>query len=355
MAAGMTARSRLFGQAKPDELPWLEDVRRRPIAQPGDDAASDAVMLSSLSADGRPFESAAAWARRRAELERWWSDFLGLVPQTGPAPAFRVLERDEVDDVVRERIAYDAAPDWPTEAYLLRPARSSAQVPGIVVFHSTVDHSIRQPAGLDGPPEKSFGLQLARQGFVTLSPRNYLWPENQRMAAQEQTARHFRDQPQRKGMGRMLADAMVAVDLLAALPQVDARRIGAVGHSLGAKQVLYLAAFDERVQVTVSSEGGIGIAFSNWEAPWYLGPSVTEPGFQHDHHELIAMVAPRPFLLIGGDSADGDRSWPYIEAALPVYSLLTPSPRLGLFNHRAGHAVPPTAQQRIGQWFGTYL
>ena len=52
MAAGMTARSRLFGQAKPDELPWLEDVRRRPIAQPGDDAAK--VQSAYQRALGRP-------------------------------------------------------------------------------------------------------------------------------------------------------------------------------------------------------------------------------------------------------------------------------------------------------------
>ena len=50
------------------------------------------------------------------------------------------------------------------------------------------------------------------------------------------------------------------------------QRMGAVGHSLGAKETLYLAAFDERVKATVSSEGGIGTKFSNWDAAWYLGP-----------------------------------------------------------------------------------
>ena len=35
-----------------------------------------------------------------------------------------------------------------------------------------------------------------------------------------------------------------------------------------------------------------------------------------------ALAAPRAFLLIGGDSADGDASWPSIEAVRPVWSLL---------------------------------
>jgi pimeloyl-ACP methyl ester carboxylesterase len=115
--------------------------------------------------------------------------------------------------------------------------------------------------------------------------------------------------------------------------------LGAVGHSLGGKEGLYLAAFDERIKATVSSEGGIGTKFSNWNAPWYLGPAIDEPGFSHEHHELLALAAPRPFLLIGGQSADGDQSWPFIAASLGVYELYGKPPRIRQFNHRQGHAI----------------
>jgi hypothetical protein len=67
------------------------------------------------------------------------------------------------------------------------------------------------------------------------------------------------------------------------------------------------------------------------------------------------MVAPRAFLLVGGESADGDRGWPFIQAALPVYRLFNTPPRLGFFNHRQGHAVPAVSEQRIYEWFDTYL
>jgi hypothetical protein len=59
-------------------------------------------------------------------------------------------------------------------------------------------------------------------------------------------------------------------------------------------------------------------------------------------------------LLLGGDSADGDRSWPFIDAALPVYRLYGGRPRLGLFNHKQGHSVPPEAEQRVYAWFEAY-
>jgi dienelactone hydrolase len=344
-----------FGQtnspAAERDVAWLDEVQRPPEAS---DAAS-AFELPPLSADGRPFADLATWQTRRAELSDWWSRFLGFTPRPHAAPDFRVLESERVGGVMRERIAYDSAPGWPSEAYLLRPHPVPSATPAVVVFHSTVEHSIRQPAGVEGRREKAFGLELARRGYVTLCPRNFLWPENRRMMANEQTARFLESHPGVKGMAKMLADAMAAVDLIASLPYTDPQRIGAVGHSLGAKEVLYLAAFDPRVRVTVSSEGGIGTTFSNWDAPWYLGPAIQAAARDHEHHELLALTAPRPFLLIGGESADGDRSWPFVEAALPIYRLSTPRPRLGLLNHRQGHAVPPIAEERILEWFATYL
>jgi len=153
----------------------------------------------------------------------------------------------------------------------------------------------------------------------------------------------------------MLSDAMRAVDVLAALPDVDASRLGAVGHSLGAKEVLYLAAFDERIAAAVSSEGGVGTRLSNWDAAWYLGEAIRDAAREHEHHELLALTAPRPFLLIGGNSADGDASWPFVQAALDVYRLYGEPARLGLFNHGRGHSVPPEAEQRVEQWFQEYL
>ncbi len=237
----------------------------------------------------------------------------------------------------------------------MRPVTMVGKVPGVAVFHSTVDHSIRQPAGVEGAAEKAFGLKLARKGCIAFCPRNYLWPENGRIAAHEVANKYLERQPKSKGMAKMLYDALVAVDILASLPGVDPERIGAVGHSLGAKETLYLAAFDERVKATVSSEGGIGTKFSNWNAPWYLGPAIDEPAFAHEHHELLALAAPRPFLLVGGESADGDRGWPFIAAAKPVYELYGQPARLGQFNHRKGHAVPPEAEQRIEEWLLTYL
>ena len=248
---------------------------------------------------------------------------------------------------------YDSEPGISTEAYILKPQRSQVRRPGVIVFHSTVRESIRQPAGLSDVPEKHFGLALARRGFVALCPRNFLWPETTRMAADEETRQFRVRHPRARGMAKMLFDGQVALDILAASPEVDPARIGCIGHSLGAKEALYLTAFDRRIKATVSSEGGIGTTMSNWNAEWYLGE--IGPAFEREHHELLALVAPRPFLLVGGDSADGVASWPYVAAAQSVYRLYDGPPRLGLLNHKKGHAVPPEVLPRLLEWLETYV
>jgi hypothetical protein len=351
--AGCAVHSSSLAAEPARDVPWLSEIQQAPAKMPG-----DAPQLSDLLVDagGKRITTRDAWASRRKEIRRWWLDFLGPPPaERGQPPTLEVVAEDRPDGVVRQLIRYQVEPGLASEAYLLKPAKVEGKLPGIVALHSTVDHSIRQPAGVEGAPEKAFGLRYARRGCVVLCPRNYLWPTSDKIAAQAEADKFLRRAPKSKGMMKMLYDSQVATDILAGLPEVDPARLGAVGHSLGAKEVLYLAAFDERIKASVSSEGGVGTKFSNWDAPWYLGSAIKGKDFTREHHELLALVAPRPFLLVGGESADGDRGWPFIAAALQVYELFGQPARIGQFNHRKGHAVPPEAQERIDQWLATYL
>lgn len=353
VSAAYFAAGRARGAPPTKDVPWLAEIQSPPAKLP-----DNAPQLSDLLVDpsGQRIPTKTVWEHHRDDLLKAWLEFLGSPPaERDAAPKLEVVAEDRPDGLIRQLVRYEVEPGLTTEAYLVKPARIEGRVPGIVALHSTVDHSIRQPAGVEGAPEKAFGIQFARRGCVVFCPRNYLWPETGRIAAQQEAEKFLKRRPKTKGMMKMLFDAQVATDILAGLPEVDPDRLGAVGHSLGAKESLYLAAFDERIKAAVSSEGGIGTKFSNWNAPWYLGASIDEPTFPREHHELLALVAPRPFLLIGGESADGDRGWPFIAAALPVYELYGKPARLGQFNHRKGHAVPPEAVERIENWLLTYL
>ena len=237
-------------------MPLLFDAehRRSRPSRPGTVAEPSCVRAWETS-----------WARSRVP----GPSIAGTIVRGGPARG-----RDPPAHPLRDRAGLAV------EGYLLRPDRPGRGRPGVVVLHSTADWTIRQPAGLEGPADLHIGLQLARRGYVAICPRCFLWEYRRggklETAVDWLRARH----PGVTGMAKMLYDASRAVDLLAAMEDVDARRIGAIGHSLGAKEVLYLAAFDERVRAAVSSEGGIGLTYSNWDAPWYLGEAIRRPGIR---------------------------------------------------------------------------
>jgi dienelactone hydrolase len=338
-----------------DTPDWLERLQERPRSVP-EDADRPAPVL--FDGTNRPIADREAWERRRRELRAAWTRALGEIPIPRDAPALEVIEEDQLDGgaITRRLVRYEAEPGLPIEGYLLRPAGDEAkQRPGIAVFHSTTDSTIRQPAGLDGPEDKHIGVQMARRGSIAFCPRNFLWQYGRPGELGSAVEWLRKQHPGVTGMAKMLYDARRAVDALTGVPGVDAARIGAIGHSLGAKEALYLAAFDERVKAAVASEGGVGVGYSNWDAPWYLGEQVTRPGFGLDHAQVLALAAPRAVLLIGGDSADGARSWPYVEAARPAWELYGRGEAVGLLNHGRGHEYPEEAREAAGLWLGWFL
>jgi pimeloyl-ACP methyl ester carboxylesterase len=305
------------------------------------------VMLSPLLQDdaGKPITTRREWTRRRAALRRQWQAFLGPFPRR-VALKPEVLSTEEFPDHTRLLLRYRNEAEVTNEAYLLLPKDGKKQHPGMVVLHQTTNNTIDEPVGKSGREAMHIALHLVRRGYVCIAPRCFVWGYGGTTAIGDAAERLLATAPWKTGMAKMLWDGIRAVDLLRTRSEVDATRMGCVGHSLGGKEALYLAAFDERIRAAISCEGGIGLSFSNWDARWYLGARIKEPGFAMDHHQLIALIAPRPFLLIGGGSADGPQSWPYIAANLPVYRLFGAEERLGLQVIPDGHDFPHPGPDR---------
>ncbi len=162
-------------------------------------------------------------------------------------------------------------------------------------------------------------------------------------------------------MGKMVHDAKREAEYLRSMKHVDGKRIGFIGFSLGAKAAVYVAAFAPEILATVALDPHIAVNGStNWYDPWYLdwtrdwpgvgtvldllNPDKRRPGFEHDHHELMALTAPRPFLLIGGSQKEdtgGDsddlQSWGYVNRAREVYRTLGVEDRLQYISTNDGH------------------
>lgn len=340
------------------DVPWLKEVTTAPLNPVAENPGRIETLLQDT--DRKPVLRIQEWEKHRQTIRDRWIRFLGPMPEPRPAVAMEILRTESLPTIIRKLVRYEGEPGIFVEGYLLLPkaaAEGTMKFPAVLAMHPTTNATIDDIAGISGQDTKQFGLALAQRGFIVFCPRCFLWQDVSSL--NEAVAKHRERHPNTTGMAKMLYDAMRGIDVLESLPQVDRTRIGAIGHSLGAKEALYLAAFDERIKAAAASEGGIGFRSTNWDAPWYLGEAIRDPEFPLNHHQLLALIAPRPFLILGGESgpgaADGDRSWPLINAALPVWKLYGEPTRLGLLNHHEGHSVSPQSFERMAEWLTVYL
>lgn len=141
---------------------------------------------------------------------------------------------------------------------------------------------------------------------------------------------------------------------------LDLERIAVTGCSYAGKMALFAGAFDERVTLTIAQEsGGGGInswrisdeyakrvenveKIDNTSGTWFMNSmrSLDPYKLPHDHHELIAMIAPRAFLAFGnppyGWMCD-ESGYKSCMAALEVWKAMGVEDRFG-FNFDGGHS-----------------
>lgn len=329
------------------DVPWLAEVCTPP--------ADVTAKHPSPPSEAKTLE---AWQKERTKLRDQWKTFLGAYEFRDLPLQLETVKEERLEDCTRRLVRYQAEPGRTVRAYLLIPhGQVDAKLPAIIAFHGTAANTFDKLVGLAAESDRHLGLRLAKQGFLVICPENYLWEKNSYKGSTEAA---LKNHPDSKGMAVMLADGMRAVDVLLSLDNVDPQKIGAYGHSLGAKEAMYLAAMDDRVCAAIASEGGVEIGFSNWDAIWYLGSEVNQPGFPRKHEELISLIAGRPFLVLGGESgkgcADGERSWPALYTGQKVWQAYYPEPvRIGLLNHGQGHSIPWDAGEKIIAWMEAYV
>ncbi len=302
------------------------------------------------------------WPQRRQELLAYWQGVMGPWPALIAHPRLEVLESRPRERFLQKRVKVEMAPHQTAEGYLLVPA-GPGPFPAVLVPYYEPLTSI----GLSDQTLRDFGLQLTRRGFVTLS-----------IGSPGGDAR----QPDVDGalcqplsfLAYVAANCHTA---LAELPEVDASRIGIVGHSYGGKWALFAAALDPRFACGVWSDPGIVFDETrpnvNYWEPWYLGkeagrqrtPGVPTPenpctgtyktlvAAGHDLHEVMALMAPRPFLVSGG-SEDPPARWLALNRVNEVYELLGATNRVA-FTTREHHSPTAESNEQIYAFFERFL
>ena len=348
---------------------------------PAQEAGAERVEIPRLAETREEWRSA-----RRPELLVAWKKILGkLEPEAQDrqwfhkVPLAREVSRTELSGYTRIHLELALEKDFWQPSLLLVPKGVSGRRPAVIAWTSTT------PDWQE--PEKWWGAWLAERGFVVLTGwshiRNYREGANYAKGAAEKVYERF---GRWAGLSRMVWDVRQQAAFLRSRGDVDGARVGFMGFSLSAKTAVYVGAFAPEIAAVVAVDPHIALnGGTNYYAPWYmdwtrsfpdidtpqktvlslLNTDPARPGLEHDHHELLALAAPKPFLLIGGagdredngGDSDDRQSWGYVNRAHEIYRLLGAPDRLRFAlttdgHHANGPAIDDAWREWLMRWLG---
>ena len=207
------------------------------------------------------------------------------------------------------------------KAVLTVPKKIKVPHPAVIVIdgHSGTRHSCYKDRG--------FATLLTEKGYITVSTK---------------VSQHSLREEDKTMMGERLLDLIRCVDLLVSMKEVDPKRIGCAGNSLGGEMAMWLGAMDERISATMSA-GFLTIMDQlekNHCRCWKF------PGIRTlvDFADIYCLIAPRPLMCQNG--LKERPTWftvPIAREALkeisPIYSDLEATNNLDFVPHKGGHEI----------------
>jgi dienelactone hydrolase len=275
----------------------------------------------------------------RAQGRRAMLDALGPQP-AAVAPKAEVVERQENEEFVREKVVFSTTPEFRVPAYVHIPKGRKGPLPAVIDLHShggmflfgkekVIDFGSNHPAmteyhkvNYEGRPTAT---ALARRGFVVITidafgfgERRILMDEDlkygwDRARYSMEDVRYLNGKCRQKestivkslayaGLtwpGVVAWDDMRTVDYLLTRPEVDAARIGCVGVSMGGWRSLLLSGLDDRIRA------GCVVGFMSTVRPMIRRHMDTHsfvhfiPGVHRylDLPDIVALRAPLPLMV----------------------------------------------------------
>jgi hypothetical protein len=322
-------------------------------------------LLIYRDAAGRehPIKSATDWQIRRKHILENMQRVMGPLPNVkNKVPLdVRVTEEIKTPKYTCRLLTFAADKSDRVPAYLFIPTNLKGKVPAVLGLHPTERKLGKKVvAGLGGKAHRQYAVELAERGYVTIAP-DYI-----NMGGYEYDPyKNGWDSATMKGIW----NHMRAVDLLQSLPEVDPERIGAIGHSLGGHNSMFVAAFDERIGCVVSSCGFCSFPtyykgnLAGWSHNGYMPKIRSVYGLDpkkmpFDFPEVVAALAPRAFLAsapVKDSNFDIQGVKDCIAAARPVYQLLGAKGRLSAIYPPCEHDFPDDARAMAYQWLDRWL
>ncbi len=345
------------------------------------------------------FKDLGAW---KNEARRLVLDLLHYSPPPcDPRP--ETLKRTDRGDYVEERVAFNTTPDVRVPAFVLIPKRASLPAPGIVALHDhggfylwgkekLVEQPDEHPALAEFKREsyggRSVASELARRGYVVVVIDMFYWGERRLLLAGD--GADWRDRPRtitrervaefdrrasaaEQLVGRTIMaagftwagvifwDDIRTVDYLVSRPEVDPRRIGCVGLSVGSLRSGHLAALDDRIKAAVAACWMTSFPTQlERHVKNTIGHTKLVPGLYRslDYPDVVSLAMPAALLVING-SRDGlfapegvRRSFEKLRAC---YAKAGVSGRLRTRMYDTPHEFNAEMQAEAWDWLGRHL
>lgn len=338
-----------------------------------------AILLGSAEAEGLTgIAPAQTPGKTRAA-------FLKLIDRPRVPLASEVKELPPVGDLSQEHFTFAAEVNQRVPGIVLKSAKFSGRRPVVIILHGTGGNKEGMQALL---------TPYAERGFVAVAIDGRYHGERTRTGRgsaeySEALLRTYRTGKEHPFLYDTVWDLMRLLDYLETRKDVDAKRIGVMGISKGGMETYLAAAVDSRIAVAVPC---IGVQSFRWALDndtWKYrvetfqsaingaakDDGVAEvnadfvrrfydrvvPGIysQFDGPAMLPLIAPRPLLVINGDS---DARTPVkgiqecAAAATSAYGQAKAADKFVLhLQEKTGHAVTPSARQLAIDWFVKWL
>lgn len=310
-----------------------------------------------------PVKALADWEKRRKHILANMQVVMGPLPDDSKKVGadLKVLSEEKLPKVIRKKITFAVGKDDRVTGYLLVPRTLvRKKSPAMLCLHQTTAIGSGEPAGLGGKPNLHYALELAERGYVTLAP------DYPNFGA-------YKLDPYAKGYAsatmKGIFNHRCAVEVLQSLSEVDGERIGVIGHSLGGHNSLFVATFDPRIKVVVTSCGFnsfhkyLGGNIAGWSHKGYMpriasGYDKRAEKMPFDFTEILGALAPRAVFInapLSDDNFAVEGVRDCVTSADPIYKMYGRRANLEAAYPNAKHDFPPDVRLKAYAFIDRHL
>ena len=310
--------------------------------------------------------------RQRWTRETFWK-LIGGQPERTPLNV-RTVGSFEREHYRVEKLVYESRPNFFVTANLYIPKSAQPPYPGVLF---QMGHSAN---GKAGPTYQRCCQGLVQLGYLVLGfdpmgqGERIYYPKSVGMRSGPSPT----DEHSHAGRPMLLVgesvtrmqvwDAIRSMDVLAAHPMVDPKRIGASGQSGGGTTTMFLSAVDDRVAAAVVCSG----ITENFACKNFIGPGSTDDAEQDfinsgpagfDRWDLLYPLAPKPlFVSVSDRDFFGTYSpryissgWEEFQKLRKVYGILGHEDRIGWGGTPLPHGLSYDTRLLVYNWFARWL